>query len=92
MITVEMDEEVTKIVVLDESDLYDDIDAIIHSDDSVLLSQYNTESDDIDIIYISFQQLNDLLLAMDLPVGAYHTRVQDKWLWVLYGVLLSCTS
>lgn len=78
MITVEMDEEVTKIVVLDESDLYDDIDAIIHSDDSVLLSQYNTESDDIDIIYISFQQLNDLLSAMDLPVGAYHTRVQDK--------------
>ena len=74
MFTNEFQMEATVTTVLDESGKHDDVELII-SDDYVCLRQWDDDDDWADLIMISHQQWLELLTALKMPEGAYHTRI-----------------
>lgn len=71
MFTIEMEFDHTKIVCLDQKDAYDDVEVLVGEDDSVYMTQHCPDLECEQTIYMSLQQLRDLLAAFDLPEGAY---------------------
>lgn len=74
MFTVEIEDTITKIVSLDESDLHDDIVLTLCDDDSVHISQYSEEFGEEQVMLISYQQLLDIVSSLGQPVGAYYQK------------------
>jgi hypothetical protein len=73
MYTVEFEFDFTRITTLDETDSFDDVEAII-SDKAVFITQYNPDIEDEQTIYMSFQQLRDMATGLDSEPGAYYIR------------------
>jgi hypothetical protein len=73
MFTVEYLFDTTEVVTIDERDGYDDVEITITEDD-VFFKQYNLDTDTFDIIYMSYQQLLDIVASVSRPEGAYRIK------------------
>ena len=73
MFTVEYLFDTTEVVTIDERDGYDDVEITITEDD-VFFKQYNLDTETFDIIYMSYQQLLDIVASVSRPEGAYRIK------------------
>lgn len=74
MFTVEMEADMAKIVSMDEQDSYEDVAVLICDDDTVFITQHSPDAETTETVYISYQQLNDIVTALQLPVGMYKVK------------------
>ena len=72
MFTVEMEFDHVKIVCLDQNNSFDDVETYLCDDNSVYITQYCSHLDCEQTLYMSYQQIRDILLAIELPEGAYY--------------------
>lgn len=73
MFTVEMDTDLGEgitIVTLDDKGGCDDVEVILYSED-VFIRQVD-DDEGIQIICMTYQQLKDIIYAINLPEGAYY--------------------
>jgi len=75
MLTVEIDYDCTIITTLDETASYEDVEVIL-DDTTVFIAQYIEDTDRRQVLELSYQQLTDILMAIDLPEGAYYTKAK----------------
>ena len=78
MFTVEFDYDTTVVTTIDEDDLYYDVQMIMASDNSVLLRQFYDDDNDPQDVYMSYQQLLDLMCSMSSTAGAYYAKALNK--------------
>lgn len=74
MFTVEFEPDASVIVSIDETDSFHDIEMIIGDDGTVILRQFIEEMEEHQVIYISYQQLLDLLTSLRQTEGAYYLK------------------
>lgn len=70
MFTVEMDDEKTVIVALDNEGMHDDAWVYIY-DDVVYIRQYNEESEELELVSMSAVQFYSIMKAMKKGSGVY---------------------
>ena len=75
MFTVEHESDATVIVALDEKDKFQDVELIVGAG-SVYIRQFDEDMDQYEMIYCSFQQLVDIMAALNSSEGMYFTRVK----------------
>ena len=75
MFTVEHEYDATVIVSLDEKDKFEDVEVIVGAG-SVYIRQFDKDMDQYEMIYCSFQQLVDIMAALNSSEGMYFTRVK----------------
>ncbi len=75
MFTVEHESDATVIVSLDEKDKFEDVEVIVGAG-SVYIRQFDKDMDQYEMIYCSFQQLVDIMAALNSKEGMYFTRVK----------------
>lgn len=75
MLTVEIDYDCTIITTLDETASYEDVEVIL-DDTTVFIAQYIEDTDRRQVLELSYQQLTDILVSIDLPEGAYYTKAK----------------
>jgi hypothetical protein len=75
MFTVEHESDATVIVSLDEKDKFEDVEVIVGAG-SVYIRQFDKDMDQYEMIYCSFQQLVDIMAALNSSEGMYFTRVK----------------
>ena len=73
MFTIETEYDCTVVTSLDEGGRMEDIEVFL-DEDRVYISQLLPDSDRTQVLEISYQQWLDVMVAMDLPDGAYHRR------------------
>lgn len=71
MFTIEMECDYTAITTLDETAMFEDVEVVMDAD-VVYISQVLPDSSRAQVLELSYQQLVDILVAMDLPEGAYY--------------------
>ena len=76
MFTIEMEPDCSVITALDETDAYEDVSVKIDDDGSVFIYQHYPDLSTTEVIFMSYQQLKDIVYALDLPVGMY--QVESK--------------
>lgn len=74
MFTVEMESSSALVVSIDESDSFEDVQVLICDDDTVFITQHHPDLETTEVIYISYQQLKDIIAAINLPVGMYQVK------------------
>ena len=72
MYSVEMEENYSIITTLDEDDAYEDVKVTIANDGTVYMQQFNEGISREDMIYMSYNQLKDILNAIHSPEGCYY--------------------
>jgi hypothetical protein len=72
MLTVEIEYDCTIITTLDETDSYEDVEVVL-DDTTVFIAQYIEDTDRRQVLELSYQQLIDILMSLDLPTGSYYT-------------------
>ena len=72
MLTVEIDYDCTVITTLDEAASYEDVEVVL-DDTTVFIAQYVEDTNSRQVLELSYQQLIDIMMAIDLPEGAYYT-------------------
>jgi hypothetical protein len=77
MFTVEIEFDHSKIVTLDESDECDDVEVYIMEDNTVFIQQQH-EGCDPESIMMSYNQLLDIVSALNLSSGAYFLRPRKR--------------
>ena len=75
MLTVEIDYDCIIITTLDETASYEDVEVVL-DDTTVFIAQYIEDTDRRQVLELSYQQLMDIMAAIDLPEGAYYTKVK----------------
>jgi hypothetical protein len=75
MLTVEIDYDCTIITTLDETASYEDVEVVL-DDTTVFIAQYIEDTDRRQVLELSYQQLMDIMAAIDLPEGAYYTKAK----------------
>ena len=80
MFTIEHDFDATVVTLIDENASHLQEDVIINAfDDVVTVEQLNPQTDTVEKVSLSMQQLRDLSAALNLPEGIYRLRrVPDK--------------
>ena len=76
MFTVDMYYAIATITTLDEKDEFDDVETTICEDNTVFINQYIQDTDEVNTIYMSYQQLLDLLAGLSSAEGMYKI---DHW-------------
>lgn len=71
MYTVEINATNSVITSLDDADAYDDVVMKISDDGSVFIEQHIQDVDEVNTIYLSYQQLTELFAGLQTPEGAY---------------------
>jgi len=78
MYTVEFDYDSVVTTTLDETDSFEDVELILGEDMTVFMRQWCEEMGEYQILFMSYQQLLDLLVSMHSPEGAYRTELQGE--------------
>ena len=78
MFTIETAYDCSVVTSLDEAGCLEDIEVVL-DEERVYISQLLPDSDRAQVLEISYQQWLDVLVAMDLPDGAYHRRKKDNY-------------
>jgi hypothetical protein len=74
MFTVEFDYDSTSIISIDETDTHEDVEMILADDGTVFIRQFDDNMDEFQLIYISYQQLIDLVVSLRQTEGAYYHK------------------
>lgn len=74
MFTVEFEPDASIITSIDETDTYHDVEMIIGDDASVYIRQFVDELDEYSVVFISYQQLLDLMASLRQTEGAYYLK------------------
>ena len=77
MFTIETEFDYTVITSLDERGNFEDVEVIL-DEEVVYLAQAMPESNKTQVLEITYQQFKDILVAIDLPDGAYYAREKDN--------------
>ena len=75
MFTVEHESDATVIVSLDQKNKFQDVEVIVGAG-SVYIRQFDKDMDQYEMIYCSFQQLVDIMAALNSSEGMYFTRIK----------------
>lgn len=78
MFTVEFEPDASVITCLDNHDQFDDVELTICEDDSVFIRQHIQDVEETNIIYMSYQQLVEIVAALDQTAGAYQLHMEDN--------------
>lgn len=71
MYTVEFEQEDTIITVLCEEDNQEDVEVIIGGDGITYIRQFQEYKNEYDIIVLTFNQLQDIVSAVNSPEGLF---------------------
>ena len=72
-----MECDYTAITTLDETAVFEDVEVVLDAD-VVYISQVLPDSNRAQVLELSYQQLKDILVAMDLPEGAYYQTAKGE--------------
>jgi len=75
MYTVEMDHDITKVVSLDESGQFEDVEVIL-DDEYVYLRQLDDEMSSYEMVIMTYKQFIQIFAAMKSPEGVYKLETQ----------------
>jgi len=78
MYTVEFDHDSVVITTLDESDAFEDVELIMNDDMTVFMRQWCEEMQEYQILFMSYQQLLDIIVSIKSPEGAYRTVLEGE--------------
>ena len=76
MYTVEFEKDASVITSLDETNRFEDVEMVISEDDTVYIRQYESSLNEHQIIYISYQQLLDLVTSLNSTEGAFYAKLR----------------
>jgi len=76
MYTVEFEKDASVVTSLDETNRFEDVEMVISDDDTVYFRQYENSLNEHQIIYISYQQLLDLVSSLNSTEGAFYTKLR----------------
>ncbi len=76
MYTVEFEKDASVVTSLDETNRFEDVEMVISDDDTVYLRQYENSLNEHQIIYISYQQLLDLVTSLNSTKGAFYAKLR----------------
>ena len=76
MFTVEFEKDASVITSLDETNRFEDVEMVISEDDTVYIRQFENSLYEHQIIYISYQQLLDLVASLNSTEGAFYTKLR----------------
>jgi len=77
MFTVEMEEEDCIVTTLDEEGLHEDVELLIDRDGDVWVRQFDSQSENYDLVCMSRNQFLDLLAAWNSSEGAYFIKREN---------------
>lgn len=77
MFTTEIEYDCTIITTLDETDSYEDVQVCL-DETTVFITQYVEDTGSSQVLELSYQQLIDIMMALDLPEGAFYTTPKRK--------------
>ena len=77
MFTVEQESDHQKIVVMDDSGEFEDLELFVEEDGKVWLRQYDEIEDDYSLLIMNWHQLVDLCLSVESPAGFFKTTLFD---------------
>ena len=72
MFTIEFEKDAAVIVTLDEQDKFEDVELVLAEEGVVYLRQFDDKLQEHQMIYMSYQQLLDIIAAMQQPEGSYY--------------------
>ena len=75
MFTVELEEDHSRIVALDEKSEHEDVEMYLEEDSTVYIRQYCEELKEFQLLIMSYQQLTDLFASLQSPEGMHETVV-----------------
>jgi exosome complex RNA-binding protein Rrp4 len=78
MFTVEHEYDSTVIISLDETDSYNDIEVIVGDNGGVYIRQFDDDLNQYEMVYCSFQQLLDILAAINTSEGMHFIKVERR--------------
>jgi len=76
--TVEFESDATVITSLSEEDEQEDIEMIIGDDGTVFIRQFQEYKNEYDVVVMNYQQLMDLVSAINSPEGAFKLELIDE--------------
>lgn len=76
MFTVEEVYDVSVVTTMDESDKFEDVEVTFDQGGVVWVRQYCEELKSHQVIYMSYQQLLDIICSMQRPEGMYYLERQ----------------
>ena len=79
MFSIETEFDYTVITSLDERGNFEDVEVVL-DEEVVYLAQAMPKSDKRQVLELTYQQFIDIVLALDLPDGAYYAREKDTYL------------
>lgn len=74
MFTVEFESDAAVIRSLAEDDMHEDIEVIVGDDGTVFIRQWQDWKNEYDVLHINWQQLIDVVAAINSPEGAFYRR------------------
>lgn len=72
MFTVEFESDASVITTLDQQDKFNDVEVIIGGDGDIYMRQFDDHLEEYQVLYMSYQQLMDIMAAINSPEGAYY--------------------
>ena len=79
MFTVETESDYTKVVALDQTGQFEDLEMYLEEDGTVFLRQYSNELGEFQLCVITYHQLLDIMDSLDSADGAHKTLLHDKY-------------
>ena len=76
MFTVEEIYDASVVTTMDESDKFEDVEVTFDQDGVVWIRQYCEELKNHQLVYMSYQQLLDIICSMQRPQGMYYLERQ----------------
>ena len=76
MFTVEQEIDHQKVVIMDDTAEFEDIEMYLDDDGKVFIRQFVPELDTFHLLTITYHQLIDLVASLDAPEGMYATELQ----------------
>jgi len=77
MFTVEINETDSVIITIDDNDAYDDVELVLKDTGDIFITQHIQDVDEVNVIYMSYQQLQELFAGLGSPEGAYHISMEE---------------
>ena len=77
MFTVEINDQDSKIVTIDDKDAFDDVELVLYDTGDVWITQHIQDVDEVNVIYLSYQQLQELFAGLGSPEGSYHISMEE---------------
>jgi|TARA_B110000908_G_scaffold46568_1_gene56794 hypothetical protein len=78
MFTIETEFDCTIITSLDERGDFEDVEVVL-DEQVVYLAQAMPRAGKRQVLELTYQQFTDIVLALDLPDGAYYAREKDTY-------------